>query len=387
MAKLTQKSLSPALSHRFRWWRFRLIPVAVWILAVIIVLFLSSRKVSDVEVMGIIETQDMPVIAVRDGKIQEMMVDIFDPVQKNQTLALLEDASLRTEFLILESDLRRLRFEWEAKKDQWEKSPQAPSNKLSLSKLNELKAQLDYTERSIMKEIDKYNLARLGLLFERQKRLVDDKIAGPEPFESLKLEMESLSEIMKSHEDMLDVLKARIQEARRQSGSRAESSEDATWEKWIQAFGEEMKKMESRLLELAQKKNSVEIKAPVSGVVSRIFCKTGDALLSGNPLLNIMLGDSVKAMAYVKEDQLLDITPGSEVKVFSRIRPGENFKAAVLKAGPRMEEMPQRLWRAPSIPEWGLPVIVGNLPFDMFRPGELVEIQISNKPAAPESGK
>ncbi|MBN1902962.1 HlyD family efflux transporter periplasmic adaptor subunit [Candidatus Sumerlaeota bacterium] len=378
MAQLTKKSLYLGGSHRFRWWRFKMIPLGVWILAVILGIVLSSRKVSTIDVAGIIETRDVSVISLQEGKMQNLLVDLFDPVEKNQTLALLDDASLKSEFRILESRIGKLRFEWEEKKNQWEPSVQDASDETALTKLNELKAHLDFAERNILRHIDAYNRERMGLLLKRQKCLVDEKIGGTELYDALKSEMDSISDRMKSHEETLSLLKNKLEESRQRSGNQGTKIEPEKM-KWIQAFEENILNSENRTNLLLEKKNTLEIRAPLSGFVSRIFLKTGDPVLTGNPILVIVGGGTVKATAYIKEDQFMDVALGAEAKVFSRIHPDEIATAQVVKIGPQMEETPMRLWRFSSVPEWGLPVVIGDLPFQHFKPGEMVDIRISGK--------
>jgi len=47
----------------------------------------------------------------------------------------------------------------------------------------------------------------------------------------------------------------------------------------------------------------------------------------------------------------------------------------VLKLSAKMEEFPLHLRRNPLLPQWGLSVLVGEIPTDLFYPGEVLNLR------------
>jgi len=63
------------------------------------------------------------------------------------------------------------------------------------------------------------------------------------------------------------------------------------------------------------------------------------------------------------------------VELIKTQMPAQPVSSKIRTIGPTIELMPQRLWRNPNVPQWGLPVLVEIPPGLKLVPGEVVGIR------------
>jgi hypothetical protein len=64
-----------------------------------------------------------------------------------------------------------------------------------------------------------------------------------------------------------------------------------------------------------------------------------------------------------------------EVELVKTSLPPQVAASKIVDIGPTVELIPQRLWRNPNVPQWGLPVLVEIPPGLKLVPGEVVGIR------------
>jgi hypothetical protein len=77
----------------------------------------------------------------------------------------------------------------------------------------------------------------------------------------------------------------------------------------------------------------------------------------------------------VNEQQIGYIKKGMPVELVKSRSPAQIARSKIADIGPTIELMPQRLWRSPMIPQWGMPVLIGIPPGLELIPGEVVGIR------------
>lgn len=115
------------------------------------------------------------------------------------------------------------------------------------------------------------------------------------------------------------------------------------------------------------------LRAPISGRVSSILQHAGETVTIGTPLLTITDPEGRRVIAYVDERQHTEVRVGDNVEVASQANPSLLVTARVLEKGPRVEMFPEHLWTRLGAP-WGQAILIGELPENLFRPGEAVMI-------------
>ena len=126
---------------------------------------------------------------------------------------------------------------------------------------------------------------------------------------------------------------------------------------------------------------SLEITAPVSGTVFRVYFRPGQAVRAGDIIMEISADASNYVVAYLREEQqYIKPRPKMVVDVRPRNDPRRLVQGTVDTVGATVEPVPARQLRDQRVPEWGLPVRL-TIPTDAnLRPGEMVNLGFKATP-------
>ena len=114
---------------------------------------------------------------------------------------------------------------------------------------------------------------------------------------------------------------------------------------------------------------------PVLGQVSQMLCSTGQSVIPGEPIMMIAERSVREIVAYLSESDGRRITLDTPVMVTSRNQPGMTAESVVIRVGPTIQALPQRLWRDPALPDYGRAVVIAAAPAMALTPGELVDVE------------
>ncbi len=106
-----------------------------------------------------------------------------------------------------------------------------------------------------------------------------------------------------------------------------------------------------------------------------VLRRPGEVVLAGDSILSIAQSKPTEIIAYARREQLGLIREGMPVQLVKNTEPAQIASSQITHLGPIMEVMPQRLWKAPDIPEWGRPMLITIPPGLKLMPGELVGIR------------
>ena len=137
---------------------------------------------------------------------------------------------------------------------------------------------------------------------------------------------------------------------------------------------------QARQNELQRHIDSLQIRTPVSGFVSAIQRRPGQAVLAGDQIMTLAVTHPRSIVTYIRNSEPIRPKLGMPVQVCLRKSPKEQFSSHVERIGPEMVPVPDRQLRNPAIPEWGLPVLVAIPDGLTLRPSELVELRFKSAP-------
>jgi len=132
---------------------------------------------------------------------------------------------------------------------------------------------------------------------------------------------------------------------------------------------------EDEITQLDQTLAGLEMTAPVSGTVFKVYFRPGQAVRAGDVIMEISADASNYVVAYLREEQQY-IKPRKDMVVDVRPRndPRRLVQGVVDTVGATVEPVPSRQLRDQRVPEWGLPVRLA-IPADaQLRPGEMVNL-------------
>jgi multidrug resistance efflux pump len=138
---------------------------------------------------------------------------------------------------------------------------------------------------------------------------------------------------------------------------------------------------ESKLRLTEAELSPIVLKAPIDGIVSMIYHRSGEAVTAGQPILAIATLSPVRIVGYLRPPIMAEPQVGERVEVRTRGLHREVGWAQIVEVGAQLESLPATLLsplKMASV-EVGLPIDI-SLPANLkIRPGELVDITLLSK--------
>lgn len=377
------KKVRTPLSQRLRHWRLRYLPLVVWLAAIgAAAILLQQEQEAHAPITGFVETREVFVGPLADGVLRSLEVDLFDEINEETIIARMDDSLLLAELETARAELRRLQLEPEALRarilfedHQWEGDQQS---ELREYMLEEEEARLDLLDRQAELEIAGVELRRLEILLERQRQLLDQEIIDPTTYEEVLYAKEAVETRIRENKANLDSAREVLQRATTRREAQEERTTDGRRgvEEWIAPLAEAISVQQSRLAELSRRQELLLIRAPISGQVTAVKARAGQTVLAGVPILTITSGEAERIVAYVHERMVDQVAVGSRVEVQTRRQPREVMETRVARVGGKVDEFPVRLQNHPLLPQWGLAILIEELPSERLFPGELLDIRV-----------
>jgi multidrug resistance efflux pump len=387
------------------------VPVLVWLMTVGVVIWLFLQRAQRFQVVGIARGEVRQIAASSTARIQSISVDLFQPVQAGQTVAVV-DTVLDNEQM-LEADLRMQLAATGAEAERLaalliptQEQLQAAVADLKINREDNYRrfivdvesVRLRILELQVQIATDRVALDELAMEVKINERLLEEDAIVPYELEKSKVQHQSIARKIEESERLLEQTKADLQEAerRRDRFAQEEVPEQSVGEA-LEAVRREIKVQEQLMkglldqLAALKSRRALELKAPIDGVVipirvndnealhqrpgEQVLRRVGEVVAAGEPILAVSQAQPTEIVAYVTEQQLGLVQEQMEVQLVKTRPPAQIARASVVSIGPTIELMPQRLWFNPTVPQWGCPVLI-NIPAGLsLVPGELVGIR------------
>ena len=257
-----------------------LIPVTVIIVAVTMLIF-SNNDSDDGIMLGMFEAPTVNVSSMIPGRVKEVLVDEGDRVEKDQLIFTLEtkimDAKIgQAQGMVIaaESVVEK------AKAGAREEQKRALKNQYRMAK-----SQFDFAEKT-------YN--RFNLLYA-------DSIISQQEMDEMTFKYSAAKDAMNAAKAIYDMAEKGVRKEDIQAAEAIYMQAKNVYEEAM-AFYEQL-----------------DIKAPVSGLVSSKIAEEGEVMAPGFPVITIMIPEKIYAVLNVREDKLSHFKKG---KHFTGIVPG-----------------------------------------------------------------
>jgi multidrug resistance efflux pump len=390
-----------------------LVPVAVWFAVIVVVLWLFHVRSQRFEVIGIARGQIREVSSDSTSRIKEIPVELFQTVKAGTTVAVVDTlvASDRIREAELKTELAAARAEVEHLASQL-----VPTQETLLAEAADQEITRDNSSRRFAVDVestrakvielraaiafDQVALADYAADLQGNRDLLEGKVIKQVELDRSKGRYDALASKIEENRKLLEQAQADLKqaEARRDEFNQRQlkhPSVDAAMEvirKEI-AVQEELINGLVQQFEALQGRRKVELTAPIDGVIvpvqtagrsgevlaqrpgEGVIRRPGEVVTAGDPILAVAEGAPTEIVAYVGEQMLGRMREGTPVDLIkTRTRP-QMAKATVSRLGRTIELMPQRLWRSPTVPQWGLQIII-NIPNGLeLLPGETVGVR------------
>jgi multidrug resistance efflux pump len=346
---------------RWREFRTRVLPFLVICSIAVTVLFLWRDRAGQATMQGIGEGAHSNVSAPQTVRIEEWLVEPYAVVAAGTPLVVVTPADARADFDRLRSmlDLEQLRAQPSLAEDNAMNFERLRVELLKTkSELAIARVKLEHAERDV---------ARNESLHREKLVSTDLYELGLNTRDALKAEVTEKSTATAQIEKRLENLRT-IGEP--EAGRPASNS--ALLARLEKAQAVAAKNLEPQTLV-----------APISGIISRPLRQTGEFVPAGEPLVTISSTRAENVVAYLRQPYRFDPQVGMTAQIQTRTYQRQVFISHIAQVGAQVEVLTNALaiQRPGLLVDAALPVIVPIPPGVNIRPGEVVDIVITESPA------
>lgn len=359
----TLKPIPTPLKQRWNDLRVVHVPVLTFLILTASICWMWGRYIHPSNIIGEVEPVRANIISVVPGTLQELKVDILQPVTNGQELAVLvalEADQLNAELIAVEAELRLMKRRMDLDKTR------------NLSAYARLRAdwlterlELDLARIRLQEAEAEYQ--RVQKLFERQIVSRGVSLNGNTGLDVAKRDRDALRSEIASRERTAADLAASL-ERLQAIGLMGEDTADPGIEQAIQAQRERIDYLQ----------RPVVLRSSIDGFVSAISNHPGERVSAGDPILVVSGRSSDRILAWIRQPVTLRPRAGDILEVRRMAMGQARFKATVVEVGSQMEPISRTLMpTAGGIDriEVGLPLLVkADQVFDLI-PGEAVQLR------------
>ncbi len=371
-----------------------LVPVAVWLTAVSVVVWLFYQRAQRFQVLGIAQVQVRQVAANCAGRLKSLPVRLFDRVTAGQVVAVVDtvldneydEAALRAQVGTISAGIEHLAAQLVPTQQDLEVS-QTDRETTRISDLRRFSvdvenARLRILELKVQLATDRMTLQDLASEVRITEDLASREAVAPYELAKVKGQYEALAATIADNEQLLQQAQVNLETSQQRLADYTgvqphQPSIESALEVIRKAIGVEEGRMQelSAQLDALQQRHALELTSPVDGVVSQIWRNEGEAVTAGDPIVTIAEVKSAEVIGFVRQELAGLVHENMTVEIIKATEPMQVATSKVTYVGPVVEQMPMQLWQNPNIPQWGRPFAV-NVPPDLkIIPGEVVGIR------------
>jgi multidrug resistance efflux pump len=369
------------------------VPILVWIVAVVGVGALFMRRAQQCMVVGLAVGETCDVAATSHGRVKSLPVKLFERVHGGETLVVINtvldnetlQSELEAERATIELEITQLRAELAATEEELRVrvagNESAHAEALAQMSVDVERARLDALEIESILEPDRVLLKDYELEVRINKELLAKEAIEAYELQKAEAQYDFMAKTIQENERRLAQAKKNVEEAalrlaKLESKEAVSPSLSLTLNPIHTAINVQYKKIEELLLGQLAQREALPLMAPFDGVVTQILRRSGDPVLLGEPILSIAKPTADTVMAWVTEEYAEQLREGRQVKIVRRGHRGQVAMSEITGVGPAFLPLPMELWFDPKVPEYGLPFEVAVPPGMKIKPNEKVGIRL-----------
>ncbi len=367
------KRVATPMSRRVKRFIRIFIPLTVWLVAIAVILFLSQGSMHRTDIVGVVDWQNAVVTPLLDGVVQSIMDnELLDTVEAGEVVVVLSDPLLAVEQKTAKAELAKLQAELKLANSDIERKN---LNDLRRFENNVEEARLDVLDRIVDLKTDEVALALLEVSLKREERLLKANATSRELYDDVRLNHEALQTKIKENEKAITFARERLAMATKRRSERISQAEtDDAVAEYLQPLQEAINVQEAVLTELSTRADQLILRSPISGTISEINVRSGEAVRAGTEIMGINSISATRVLAWVNEKDIHNLKIGQAVELSTRRKPQDVIRSQIIKVGTKIERFPLRLQPNPNLPHWGVAIMV-SLPLNgKFYPGEILDL-------------
>lgn len=371
-------------SQRVADFKQRSLPLIVWSVCAAVCVTLLANRAASFQYIGLAQAPQYEVSADTTGKIDTLVVGLFEDVQAGEVVATLDESQVFASIGTSNAKIGKLQADLEAARAQMlsgSGSGQADvSADLRRFQIDEEDRRLSALRLRVVIESDEIERNRMRLEVERNRRLLADGIIGQAFFETIEAAHAVVDTRLTENKILLAQTEAEALVAR---GRREDYERDLAVmparEPLLAPLQQAISIEAARLGEIQQLRKGLVLRSPIDGRVSQIFGRRGQAVVPGEPVVMISERTVSEIVAYLAETDGLRVEEQQPVRLVSRTRPGSVSDSVVVRVSSGIEIMPQRLWRNPQVADYGRAVVIAPQAAMNLTPGETIEVRFLSR--------
>jgi multidrug resistance efflux pump len=338
--------------------RLRVAPFVVFGVAVVCTAWLWNKNWGPMTFVGEVQSPRATVACPQAGYLTEVSVEQYGEVRKGDVVAVVRVTSDQTMGASLEairSDLGVMRVRM--------------SQDQQRNRQNYQQMRFDWLDQRVELAVARANLQFAESELARMEKLHRDQVSSDAEYELARDRRDALKVEVEERGRLTDDMERTIERMAPLS-----EEEDPAILRAITAA------IEAQEAQLQQTEGAVRLRAPIDGVVTALARRPGEAIMAGEPLVEIAGAQAERIIGFIRQPIGFQPRQGDVVEVRTRGNSRQVGLAQVTAVGARLELFTQslRIRGFDSSMERGLPVLL-DVPLDMrLYPGELVDLYLKS---------
>jgi len=344
----------------------RLLPVLAFCAALVGMAYLWKDYVAAPTLTGQAEPYSANVSCYKPGMLAQLDVARFQKVKMGDPVGQV----LVTDPKILASSLSVIQAEIETLRVGLQPIAAQQRTAMDYSQLR-----LDWMRQRAQLAMARVNFQLAESDFQRMSELYKDKIISQRAYEQAKASQERTRGEVQELSRLVDEQKQNFSGLQMTNSLELSSITDASLRAAIAVQESKLRLTEAEL-------SPITLRAPVDGMVSLVYHRSGEAVTAGEPIVTISAFNSVRIVGYLRPPIISEPKVGARVEVRTRGAQQQVGVATILEVGSQMEAVAPALQGMMKIAtiDLGLPIGV-SLPSNLkIRPGELVDLTLLGSP-------
>ena len=347
------------VAERWRDARLRHVPVAVYLIAVLMVIYLWDTQWMPASFVGEVQANTANVASPLAGQLTDMSVLQFDRVTRGQTLGrvnALTPAAIDAGVAAIRADLQIMRARMSTDRER--------------NHMDYQQVRIDQLDQKVSLAVAKSKLHFAENELQRFQQLRTNLIASQSEFELAQDTRDALAAETREREELVAQMDLALATMKSAGTPEGEASMLGAIDTAIEAQQKKFRLTEETVLQ-----------APIDGVVTRVGRNSGENITAGEPLISISSDRPESILGFIRQPISFEPKPGDTIVVRSRRGHGLRVgQSRVLKVGAQLElfTQPLRVRGLGNAQERGLPVLISLPQGIALYPGELVDLALKN---------
>lgn len=352
-------------SQLWRQLRLQYLPVVIFVAGVVVAGFLWTQWVAPPTLIGEVEAVRAELRSAQPGTLAGLKVELLQPVTAGQTLGQVFVQPTQ----VLETSLAAMRAEIEMMRTTMDPVVGQQRAALDLERLR-----LDVMGKRVDLVALQGELHQAETTLARTTELFRNNIVTHDEFDLAKNARDNFVARIKAQTELIERLEPSIRKLSTDTGEDSISLSEGL-RAAIRHKEAELKMIEAQL-------SPVPLVAPISGVVTLVFRRSGENVTSGEPILQISATRAERIIGFLRQPLPLEPKAGMEVEVRTRTFIRRTGTARIAQVGQQLEPISPTLLAAMRLPVTSIPTDLGlrvllTAPTGLaLRPGEQVDVII-----------